>query len=186
MIDRYRSLILVCALLGLLAPAPLEAQFRRGRAVQGTLEGWAPIAVGAHAGYDDRSRGELVGVYATIPVIRSGRLELMPSYDLTFLSGAKDHQYGIEAIFVSSGRAGGLFLGGGIGFRDSVVDGTPADPRSTFFGYSIVAGFKSPVGGSAVTKLQLRWIFLQETVADFRPVPITLGIGLPLWGSGPS
>lgn len=184
--DRTSALILVCLLLGVLAPIPADAQFRRGRAVQGTIEGWAPIAVGVHGGYDEASRGEILGAHATIPVLRSGRFELMPSYDLTFLNGAKDHQYGLEAIFVSDGRAGGLFVGGGVGYRDTVVDGTPANPRGTFFNYSIVTGFKAGVGGRVVTKLQLRWILLQNTFANFRPTPITLGIGVPLWGGTPA
>lgn len=184
MIDRYSTPILVCALLAVLVPPQVEAQFRRGRGVQGTLEGWAPISVGVHGGYDDASRGEVIGAHASVPVVRSGRIELMPSYDLTFLSGAKEHQYGLEAVYVTGGRTGGLYLGGGVGYRDTVIDATAAEPRQTVFGYSVVAGVKSGSGGAFVTKLQLRWIFLQNTVADFRPVPFTLGVSFPLWGRG--
>lgn len=186
MIDRYRTLTLVCALLAVLAPTHLEGQFRRGRAVQGNIDSWAPIAVGIHGGYDDASRAELIGVHASIPIIRDGRVEVLPSYDLTFLTGAKDHQYGVEAVFVTGGKSGGLYLGGGVGYRNTVIDGTTASPRNTFFGYSIVAGFKSGSGGRFVTRLQLRWIFLQDIAADFRPVPFTLGVGFPLWGRTPS
>ena len=186
MSDELLRPLLLMALIAVSAPAGLDAQVRRGRASQAAPGAWAPISVGVHAGYDDASRAELAGARAFLPLIRSGRLQAIPGADVVFLSGARDYQYSADLVYVTGGAGGGLYAGGGIGWRDSVVDGTPADPRNTFFTYNVVVGLQSGMVGPFQTQLQIRWIFLQDVVADFRPVSFTLGISFPLWRPEPA
>lgn len=181
--QRLLSPILILALLALVVPVELEAQVRRGRASQ-QQQSWAPITVGIRAGYDNNARGELLGAQARLPILRSGLVQVMPSADVTFLSGAREYQYNLEVLYVTGGREGGLYLGGGVGYRDSVVEGTPEEPRRTLFDYSIVAGVTSAVSGTFQIQFELRWIFLQDIQSDFRPIPLTLGVNVPLWGRG--
>ncbi len=181
--QRLPSPILILALVALLAPSELDAQVRRGRATR-QQPAWAPITVGVRAGYDNNARGQLLGAQARLPVLRSGLVQVMPSADVTFLRGAREYQYNLEVLYVAGGRGGGAYLGAGAGYRDSVVDGTQEDPRSTFFDYSLVVGATSAVGGSLQIQFELRWIFLQDTETDFRPLPLSLGVNVPLWGRG--
>jgi hypothetical protein len=178
------SYLVVAALAVLFAPTTVEAQLRRGRQNQATAA-WAPVSVGVRFGYDQNSNGEVVGAHAHIPVLRSGRVELAPSADMTFVQGAKDYQYGLDVAVVSGGRAGGLYLGGGIGYRDTVATSGGSGARSTLFGYSVLAGGRTGTDSLFQILFELRWIFLQDTgTIRYRPVPITLGIAFPLWGRG--
>jgi hypothetical protein len=180
--QRHRVGILLLALLGILGPVTLEAQVRRGRAVD-TRPPWAPITVGVRAGYDQNANGEVLGADVRLPLLRNGVLELVPSAEVIFDSRAKEQQYSLELVYVVGGRTGGPFFGGGAGYRTTVFGTSPEEPRNTLFGYSVVAGARSQFG-PLQTQLQLRWIFLDEIT--LRPLPITLGLSLPLWGSPPA
>ncbi len=181
--ERYRSGILLLTLLGLVTPFGLEAQVRRGRAAAPDHPPWTPISIGPRAGYDQKARGQVLGAQIHLPIMRNGRIELVPSADIVFLANARDYQYNLDLVYVTGGRRGGLYGGGGVGYRDTVPDATAADPRSTIFGYSLVLGVRSGITGPFETQIEIRWIFLEEL--DFRPVPLTLGINFPLWGASP-
>jgi len=179
--DLLRRLALLAALVVAL-PASLDAQVRRGRQNAPPPEPWAPAVVGAQVGYDQTSRAELLGAHAFLPVLRSGVVQLHPVAEITFLNGGKDYKYLVDLVWMSGGRNGGVFLGGGIGRMASLIDSTPASPgRNTFTSYDIALGAVSQVA-AARTALEVRWLFPQDVVADFRPVTFTLGVGFPLWG----
>ena len=179
MSERCRPGILLLTLLGLLTPCALEAQVRRGRAVDPDRPPWMPISIGPRAGYDERARGMVLGAQIHLPILRNGLVELVPTADVVFPNNAREYQYNLELVYVSGGRTGGLYGGGGVGYRDTVLNGTPADPRNTIFGYSLVLGVRSGIADLFQTQLELRWIFLEDT--NVRPVPVTLGINFPLW-----
>lgn len=175
----------VCALAGaalLAGRMELEAQVRRGRD-SGPATGWAPVAVGVRAGWDNRANGEILGAQVRIPVVRSGIVELAPNAEMVFLTGTKEYQYNIEAAWVPMGVEGGVFVKGGVGWRDSVfgsLDSTGA--RTTYFGYVVGAGGRSRLGRVDV-ELDIRWTFLNDT--SYRPGALTLGLSYPFWRVGP-
>lgn len=158
-----------------------ESQVRRGRDPE-PVQRWTPPSVGVRGGWDQRANAELLGAQVRIPVLRSGIVQLVPSADVAFLQGVKEYQYGAEVSWVPGGRRGGVFVTGGVGWRDSVfsADGS-TDSRRTFFGYVLGAGVKSQVGPLEF-ELGLRWIFLDDT--SYRPSPATVGINYPLWDTG--
>jgi len=166
----------------LAAPRPGEAQFRRGRAAP--VDGWTPISVGVRVGWDDNSRGEVLGVHGHIPVLRSGVVEIAPSADMTFLTGAKEYQYNLDVAWVLNGRQGGLFLGGGIGLRDSVGGAASLEGRRNLTTYSLFGGLRSSTSGWFQFFVDFRWIFLDDGVAgvSFNPTPFSIGVAVPLWG----
>lgn len=179
-----RRSLLLAALTVLLAPAALEAQIRRGRQAQASAQ-WAPISVGLRFGYDNNSNAEVVGAHAHVPILRSGRLEVAPSADVTFVEGAKDYQYSLDVAAVSGGRDGGLYAGGSVGYRDTVVTSGGTGARDTLFGYGVVAGARTGTDSLVQIFFELRWIFLQDTgPIEYRPTPITIGGAFPLWGRG--
>jgi hypothetical protein len=87
-------------------------------------------------------------------------------------------------VYVTGGRQGGLYAGGGVGWRDTVINATSTEPRSNLLAYSLVVGATSGPAARLRTQLELRWIFLEGTT--FRPIPVTLGVSLPLWRAAPS
>lgn len=184
MSERYRSGILLLTLLGLVTPFGLEAQVRRGRAVDPDRAPWMPISIGPRAGYDQNARAAVLGAQIHLPLLRSGLVELVPTADIVFVNNAREYQYNLELVYVTGGRMGGLYGGGGVGYRDTVLNGTPTDPRTTIFGYSLVLGVRSGITGPFQVQIELRWIFLEDTTV--RPAPVTLGINFPLWKNSPA
>ena len=177
---RVLTLVLTLALvLGSVHEA--QSQVRRGREPE-PAQGWTPPSIGIRGGWDQRANAEILGAQARIPVLRSGIVQLVPSADIAFLQGVKEYQYGAEVSWVPGGRRGGLFVTGGVAWRDSVfsADGS-TDTRRTFFGYILGAGVKSQVGPLEF-ELGLRWIFLNDT--GYRPSPATVGINYPFWDTG--
>jgi hypothetical protein len=171
------ALLLLALALGLL-PSFADAQVRRGRA---TEEGppWAPVTVGARFGWDQAASGQVLGAQVRIPVVRSGVVEVVPTAEMIFLTGTKEYQYNLEAAYVSGGTRGGLFAGGGIGWRDSVFGALDLDdPREWYFGWIATVGAKGGLGRLQF-ELALRWAFLNDT--DYRPNSATLGLNYPLW-----
>jgi len=169
------------ALLLLLLPGGSTAQ-----GVPGGQDGssWPLPSVGAHFGYDQAASGEVVGVQIRVPVLRGGQIELMPSASVTFVTRLREYQYNVDAVWVSGGREGGLYLGGGLALRNSIFGSDPTSPRETLAGFQGVAGLKAGGGGTLVTQVEFRWVFLSE--ASYDPRSFSLGVNFPLslWGGG--
>lgn len=165
------------ALLALALPLPGQAQRAAG---QSTTPPWPAIQVGARFGYDDSSNSTVVGAQMRIPVIREGWIELMPSGDITFLTGLTEYQFNGDVALVSGGRTGGLYAAGGIVARRSIYDGPE---RETRLGGSVALGLMSRGFGSVPigTQIEVRWVIID---ADFNPRVLSFGVNLPLWGWG--
>jgi hypothetical protein len=177
---RRLPLVPILALGCALGPLDAEAQVRRGRALE-TAPPWTPVAFGARFGWDQRANGEVLGAHVSIPLLRNGIVELVPNAEMVFLTGTKEYQYSIETAFVPGG-AGGLFVGGGVGWRDTVFGSLdPDDPRTTYFGYVVAVGAK---GGRGRLQFQVtaRWTFLDDT--EYRPNATTIGLNYLLWNPG--
>jgi len=178
-----RVVVALVAALVLLA-SPADAQVRRGRSAPVTPP-WAPVAIGIRFGWEqDRIvNGSMFGGEVRIPVLRSGRVEIVPSADMIWLRNAKEYQYNADVLFVPQGPRGGVFLGGGVGWRDSVYGGvTDGVPRKTYLGYNLVVGGRTAIGPVQLAAT-LRWIFLDGT--DYSPNALTLGLSYPLWRVAP-
>ncbi|SVB96625.1 uncharacterized protein METZ01_LOCUS249479, partial [marine metagenome] len=80
-------------------------------------QGWEPISIGVHAGYDNRNQQEMLGAQLRIPVLPSGRVELITNTDVTFLKSLKEYQTNFEAVYMLTPGRGGFYGGGGIGLR---------------------------------------------------------------------
>lgn len=174
-----RSLLAVLLLIALL-PVAIEAQ-RRGRRQQQVPTGpWAPISIGAHLGYDEASNGTVLGAQIRAPIVRSGKIEIMPSGSVTFLTGLKEYQFNLDAVYVTGGRAGGLYAAGGLAVRSTIFLGESGRRTKTGFGWAV--GIRSGGGSRIGTQLEVRQIFVD---ADLRPRLLTVGLNFPLWGAGP-
>jgi len=176
-----RPLLIALTALLLTVPSALDAQVRRGRQVEEAPR-WAPVAIGAKIGWDSRANGEILGAHVRVPVVRSGTFELYPSVEAVFLPGTKEYQYNLDAAWVPGGARGGVFAGGGLGWRDSVIGSDLGDPRQTFFGFNAFGGGKTNLGRVQV-EFVLRWTFLNDT--SYQPNSAAIGINLPLWRVGP-
>lgn len=174
---------LLLALLCLTGASQVDGQVRRGRAID-TGPGWAPIAVGVQAGYDQKSQAELLGGQIRIPVIRSGAVEIVPNAHVVFLNNNKEYQYNIDVVYVFGDARGAAFAGGGIGWRDTVLGAPLGVPRATLSGYSLVFGAKSGGTGLLSTQIEARWVFLNDS--DFQPLAFSLGLNFSLWRRRPA
>lgn len=166
------------ALLALaLCAQPASGQMRSA----GRETGWAPAQIGARFGYDYNATGSVVGAQLRIPVIPSGYVELVPNGDVTFLTGLKEYQAGVDVVALSGGRHGGFFLGGGIGWRNSIYENAPE--RETKTAPIVVAGVRTGrmFAANLTTQIEMRWIFLDTAV---KPRVLTFGLNVPLWGWG--
>lgn len=179
----HRTVRLITALAAALLVVPLavDAQVRRGRQVE-EVPRWAPVAVGLKAGWDSRANGEILGGHVRIPLVRAGVFELLPSLEAVFLRGAKEYQYNVDAAWVPGGVRGGIFAGGGVGWRDSVIGTELGNPRQMLFGFNAFGGGRTNLGPVQIEFL-LRWTFLNDT--SYQPNSASLGINLPLWRAGP-
>lgn len=177
---RSASAALVLGAAFLLVPSPAHAQ-RMGGPQEGDGTGWAPIQVGIHAGYDYKSTGELLGGQVRIPILPSGLVEVMPSADVTFLTGLKEYEYNLDAVAVSGGRRGGLYVGGGVAWRNTIYDDGAG--RETRSGGTAVVGLKTnAVAGPGINvQIEMRWIFIR---GPLKPRLLTFGVNVPLWGWG--
>lgn len=141
---------------------------------------WPAAQAGLRFGYDQSARGEVAGAQLRIPVLRNGRVELVPNADVTFLSRLKEYGVNVDAVYVTGGARGGLYLGGGVAFRNSVFGPDPQGARETDTGFGIVLGAKAGGPSGIGTQLEFRWIFLPDR--DYEPRAITVGLNVPLWG----
>jgi hypothetical protein len=142
--------------------------------------GWAPVSVGARVGLDNRLHEYLVGGLMTIPLLPNGSVELMPNMDVTFVSGANAYQYNLELAYVLGGREGGLYVGGGVGFRKARFSPNPAVPRESVRGYTAVVGIRLGGFSRLNPQLETRWVFLSNSGID--PQQVSVGATVALWG----
>ena len=168
------SLILGLALL--VAPCALSAQ--RGGGGQGGDQGWPAPTAGFRVGYDDNSTGTVLGAQFRIAAHPSGFVELVPNGDITFLTGLKEYQFGVDAVAVSGGRRGGFFAGGGVAWRNTIYQGAG---RETRMAPVMVLGARSSAGALAPfgTQVEVRWTYPEGV---FKPRALTLGVNFPLGG----
>ena len=115
-----------------------------------------------------------------LPLVRDGKLELVPHANVTFATGLKEYAYGAELVLVPAGRRGGLYGGGGIAYRNTIFGTGVSDERQTFTGFSGVIGLKSGTGGAVGSQIELRWVFLDDAPVD--PRVITFGVNIALSG----
>ncbi len=163
-------------LVTLAAPALAHAQQPDQ---SGSAAGWAPASLGVRLGFDQAARGEVIGAQLRVPVLPSGRVELMPSGDVTFLTGLRDYGFNLDAVYVSGGRRGGIYLGGGLALRNSLFTSEPDADRETKTAFGAVIGVKGGGPGRLGTQVEFRWIFLPDD--DYDPRTISLGVNFPLW-----
>lgn len=145
-------------------------------------EGWPAPAIGLRIGFDQAASGEVIGAQIRVPVLPSGRLELVPNADITFLDNLREYGFNVDAVFVSGGRQGGLYLGGGLSTRNSVFTAEIGGARETNIGYGAVVGLKAGGPAGLVTQVEFRWSFLPDI--DYDPRAVTIGLNFPLWGRG--
>jgi hypothetical protein len=146
----------------------------------GEAPGWAPIEIGAHIGFDSDGFTDafVLGAQLRVPVWPSGHVEVVPNGSITFRSRLKDYELAPDLVVVTGGRGGGLYLGGGPLWLNTIFDGPD---RATELGWSFVVGLRSSrvFGAPFGTQIQLR----QSYVADFRRRRVlSLGVNFPLWG----
>jgi hypothetical protein len=182
---RRGRLLAAIAIAAIVLPTSVEGQVRRGRTPPPTPP-WAPITIGARGGWEQEqlANGGTLGAEIRIPVIRDGRFELVPSFDAIFVNPATEYQYNIDAAFVPAGRRGGVFVGGGVAWRESFIAsvGTPSG-RGTYFGYNLLLGGKTPLG-PILAQVMVRFTLLSDT--QFDPTSLTFGVSYPLWSSLPT
>ena len=174
--------LLILVALALMGSQNADAQVRRGRAVDSGPR-WAPVSIGARFGWDQSANGETAGLQIRIPLVRSGVVEFMPNAELIYPNRPRESQYNLELMYIPGGVRGGVFIGGGVGWRTTTVVNTgPSQPEQRLFGYTLALGGTTNLGPIRV-EATLRWIFLRNST--YRPNPVTLGISLPLWSAGP-
>jgi hypothetical protein len=180
---RRATLALLILLAGASSlPADVDAQVRRGR-VEPQEPPWMPITIGGRGGWEQEQLGSggTIGAEVHIPVVRDGRFELVPSFDAIFLNVQDEYQYNLDALFVPGGRRGGVYIGGGVAWRESLLAGVGQDVgRANYFGYNIVVGGKNQIGPVQIL-LGLRWLLLTDTAFD--PSAVNVGLSIPLWSS---
>lgn len=161
-----------------LGALPLAAQ--RPSSLGGeSATSWTPASIGIHVGWDAKASGSLVGGQVHLPLLPSGSVEVIGTGDLTFVRGTDDKQIILDLVYVSGGRGGGLYVGGGIGWRKGIF--TPGTGEQTVMSRGFVLGLRQD-GVFAVFGLQaeFRWLFLSDV--GLEPQPAAFGINLPLWG----
>lgn len=173
--------VLPLCVIGLIHPAAAQAQ-PRPSPQDAPSQSWPAPSIGIHAGYDQVVRGEMLGGQIRIPVVRSGQIELLGIGSAIFVSGLREYQYDVDAVYSTGGRRGGLYLGGGLSFRNTIFGTDRSSPRETRQGYGVVVGLQSGgLIGALLTQFEFRWVFLPE---NLDPKMISLGLNFPLWGRG--
>ncbi len=170
---------LICLTL-LAGPASTSGQERPDASDERPQAPWPAIQAGMRVGYDDGSNATVAGAQIRIPVLRNGWVELMPSADITFLTGLKEYQLQGDIVVLPSGARGGPYVAAGPMARSSIFDGPEREIR---YGASLALGFMSRGSGDVPigTQLEIRWSFID---APFSPRTLMFGVNLPLWGWG--
>lgn len=157
----------------LLAPGTAQAQ-RMDRRPAGP-----EFTVGIRGGFDLEFEDPVAGVAVLVPVPWLRGLAVQAAGDLTFLDALTERQAAVDLLY----GLGGLRIGGGVVFRNTVWPDALADPapgstlpRETRTGFSAVLGLGgTPLGDSPfVVGLEVRFVW----VDDFKPRPLTVGVGV--------
>ena len=159
-------------------PANAEAQ-RFGQPLPtAASRGWPTPWAGVRAGWDYGNRGTVVGAQLRVPALPSGHVELVPNGDITFRTGLREYQGGVDAVFVNGGSRGGVYAGVGVGWRSTIWDvGAARETRSA--PVTVAGVWTNRVTGAPFgTQLEMRWTWVDEV---FKPRALTLGINFPLW-----
>lgn len=166
------------AALCLSVPAPARAQMLgRFASPEPVQPGWDPISIGPRIGYENRNSSLVLGAGARIPVLPSGAIEVLPSFNVTFLHNLKEYEYNLEAVYAYGDKTGAIYAGGGLAWRNTIFDNQVG--RQTKRGETIVIGVRSrPPHSRFGTQLELRWIFVDPML---KPRVLSLGINFPLW-----
>ena len=164
------------AVAALLAALPAHAQ---PRPPGGSAQGWPAVEIGARAGFDNQQRQEVLGALLRIPVLRNGHVELLPNADVTFLRGLKEYQLNLEAAYLLAGREGGPYLGGGVGFRNTIPPNDPTAERQTLTTFGLVVGIKFGGLGRVRPFLEFRRVFASDLAVD--PQLLSFGVTFALW-----
>jgi hypothetical protein len=173
---RGQAGFLAACAIAVLLPASASGQLRPQ---PGTRPGWPPVEIGIRVGYDNLQHEELVGALLRVPVLPNGSVELMPNADVTFLRGLKEYQLNLEAVYLLTAGEGGFYLGGGMGFRSTILPEDLTAGRQTITTWSLVLGLKLAAFERVNPMIEFRRIFASELVVD--PQPISLGVSLELW-----
>jgi len=175
---RHSLPLLLVLALSAAAPVALAAQ---APGAQDEYPGpWAPPSFGVRAGYDNQQRHNVLGGQVRLPVLPRGQVELVPSLDVTFLSGLKEYQYNLELVYVLDGRSGGIYAGAGLGWRNTVWSSDPADlTRSTERGFTAVLGIRIVELGIVVPQIEYRGVFIDAAPVNYQQ--LTIGVNLALW-----
>jgi hypothetical protein len=167
----------LAALLWLASAADARAQLREP--LGETTGGWAPVGVGVRVGTDNQLHDYVAGALLWIPLVPSGVVQFMPNMDVTFVSGANAYEYNIELAYLTGGREGGLYAGGGIGFRKARFSPNPAVGRESARAYTVVLGVKLGGFGRLSPQIETRWVFVNKT--GINPQQLTIGASVALW-----
>lgn len=172
---RCRGCLLVAGTaLAAVAPASAASQLRPEQET-----GWRAVEIGVRVGYDNALREELVGGLLRIPILPNGSIELVPSADVTFLSGLKEYQLNAEAIYLWLSPDGGLYAGGGFGFRNTIPPESPEGAREYITTYSLVVGLKLTNLPRVNPMLEFRRVFASDLEVD--PQHFVIGLTVELW-----
>jgi hypothetical protein len=168
----------------LFAAGTVEVAGQSGGTQGAPSSGWPPVELGARIGFDSDGLTDafVLGGQARIPIWSTGHVEVVPGGAVAFLSQLKEYQFALDGVFVTGGRRGGLYVGGGPLWLSSIFDGPD---RETQLGWSVVVGIRSSrsFGAPFGTQIQVR----QSYVADLRRRRVlSLGVNFPLWGGGGS
>ncbi|MDZ7778881.1 MAG: hypothetical protein U5R14_02950 [Gemmatimonadota bacterium] len=176
-----RATILSLA-VALAVSAPASALHAQGGAAGNQQEAgpWPPASAGLRFGYDQSANGEVLGAQLRIPVLRNGHLEVVPGADVTFVTRLREYGFTADLVYVSGGRQGGFYGGGGIALRNSVYGTDPESARETKTGFGAVIGLKTGGPAGLGTQVEFRWVFLPGV--EFDPRAVTVGVNIPLWG----
>jgi hypothetical protein len=172
-----RTLLLAFLAISL-APDTLAAQLARLPGEQ-AAEPWLAPDIGARVGFEGPHRHTVLGTMLHVSAVRSGRVAVLPSMDVTFLRGLREYQYNLEAAYFSAARVGGLYLGGGVGFRNTIPPSDPDGGRRTLTTYNVLVGIKLTGLGRVIPMIEFRRAFANDLPVD--PQLLALGAMFRLW-----
>ena len=132
------------------------------------------ILVGARVGVDYFDDALMLGGQTHFLLDPWGLIDLMPNAEVSFKGGVRKWQLNADLAVMPS--RGGLYLGGGGAFRNTLYEVEKG--RETRTGYSVFVGIRPPPEpGEINVQVELRWSF----ISDFeRPRSVSVGANWPL------
>ena len=168
---------MVLAALTAVAPGSAAAQLAPQPQTQRT--GWPAVEIGVRVGYDNIQRQEVVGALLRVPILPNGTIELLPSADVTFLRGLREYQFNADAVYLLAASDGGIYAGGGVGFRSTFPPANPSGGRETLTTFAVVVGLKLTNLSRVNPMFEFRRIFASELAVD--PQLLSIGVTFELW-----